>query len=1096
MTPDRYALVGQVFHETLAQPPERRTEFLARCCGADRALRREVESLLASHERAGNFVAGATMNVAATWLGLPAADDDHLLSGTVGTYEIESLLGRGGMGEVYLARDPRLGRPVAVKVLQAEHTANSDAVRRFEQEARAASSLNHPNIVTIYDIGEFRTRRFIAMEYVEGDSLGLLIGRPLAIGTLARLGEQLATALAVAHAAGIVHRDIKPDNVVVRDDGYVKVLDFGLARLATASSTGPDTSRTNAGVVLGTPRYMSPEQARGDAASGASDVFSLGVVLYELVTAHHPFDGTSVLAVLHAIQSVTPPAPSQLAAGVPKGLEQLLLAMLDKSPAARPTAGEVAAQLAAFASALGTPATAAAGRGPAAPRVREPAGLPSALTTLVGRSAELATLTRMLRDEGVRLLTLTGPGGTGKTRLAIQVAERLISVFDGGVTFTNLAPVGDPRLLAATVARTLGVRESGDVPLMDSIAQHLRGLGRTLLIFDNFEQITEAAPVVRALLDACPALQIFATSRVALHVSGEHEYPVPTLPLPAPGALFSPSTLVDYPSVALFVQRAMAVRPDFAITARNAEAIVEICRKVDGLPLAIELAAARVKILSPQDLLSRIARPLDLLTGGARDLPARQQTLREAIKWSYDLLSPPEQTLFRRLSVFAGGCTLEAAEAVCNAPEDLADVLDGVGALVDSSLLGQRTGDGDEPRFEMLETFREFGREQMAAQGEAPLIERAHAAYMLVLAEEESPQMSPAEREAWLRRCDVDHGNFGKAIDTLVKTGDAEWATRLATGLFRFWEQRDLLTEGLEAFQRVLAIPDERGHTSMRARTLHGAGLLADIQGNVDAAGALSREAADIYRRLGDRQGLVASLAALGTNAQRRGRHAEAVARFSEAVAVWEELGDARSVDLARTNLANAAKAGQDFELAERLFRQTVEAAESRGDAHAAAFALNSFADLQAVRGHRVAARQMHEESLARYRSIGDRWGIARVLEDLAELDLLSGECTDASTAIRLALASFIDLGHQRGIARQLEALARCHMGHGKDEDAVTALGAAAAIRQRTGTPGRAADRERVEATLERARARIGADACAAAWEKGKSAPGDQVRWL
>ena len=353
--------------------------------------------------------------------------------------------------------------------------------------------------------------------------------------------------------------------------------------------------------------------------------------------------------------------------------------------------------------------------------------------------------------------------------------------------------------MASAVARSLGVRESEDLPLEKAIAEHLRTIGRTLLLMDNFEQVSAAAALVQELLDGCPALQVLVTSRLVLNIYGEQEFPVPPLPLPGPGALFSPSTLMECPSIALFVQRAAASRPDFALTPTNAGAIVEICRRLDGLPLAIELAAARVKILPPRELLARIERPLELLTGGARDLPERQQTLRQAIKWSYDLLTPPEQKLFRRLSVFAGGCTLEAAEAVCNTCEDLGiDVLKGVGSLVDNSLLVQRVSDDGDPRFVMLETFREYGREQLLEHGETAATERAHAAYMLVLAEEETLEMSPAEREAWLRGCDVEHDNLRAAIHCLIATGDGEWALRLGAALFRFWEQRDHLTEGRE----------------------------------------------------------------------------------------------------------------------------------------------------------------------------------------------------------------------------------------------------------------------------------------------------------
>jgi serine/threonine protein kinase len=643
MNDERYERIGELFHAALELPRDERAAFLSGACRGDEPLRREVVSLLAAHEKAGDFFTGTGTHITG-WLA--SQGDIEPVTGRIGAYEVLSLIGRGGMGEVYLAQDTRLGRKVAVKLLQAALTHNSDAVWRFEQEARAASSLNHPNIVTIYDIGDLGDRRFMAMELVEGQSLAAMIGRPFDLPSLARIGAQLARALAVAHAAGIVHRDIKPENVMIREDGYVKVLDFGLARLAPLPSvTREESADTSPSLVLGTPRYMSPEQARGDTATAASDVFSLGVVLYELATGTHPFEADSTLATLHAITSSPAPAPRRWAPDMAARLERLLIRMLEKVEAARPSAADVEAELSALTTAVG-PIDAPVGvpvRDPPPPRREH--NLPPQRTALLGRAAELTAIKDMLLDSRVRLMTMTGAGGTGKTRLAIQVADDLASEFDA-VSFVNLAPIADSRLVASAVAGSLGVRESGDLPLVTVIVEHLRSRGRTLLVMDNFEQVSEGASLVKELLDACPDLQVLVTSRLALRMYGEQEFPVPPLDLPSPGALFQPSTLMNCASVALFVQRAAAVMPAFALTPKNASAIVEICRRLDGLPLAIELAAARVKILPPSELLARIERPLEVLTGGARDLPERQQTLRQAIKWSYDLLTLPEQTFF------------------------------------------------------------------------------------------------------------------------------------------------------------------------------------------------------------------------------------------------------------------------------------------------------------------------------------------------------------------------------------------------------------------------------------------------------------------
>jgi predicted ATPase/serine/threonine protein kinase len=1090
MNAEQYQRIGQIYHAALDLPPESRAAFLDGACGEDEELRREVDSLLGADEKAGEFIATPAMSVAAQWL---ARDEEAgTLGGRIGAYEGLSLVGRGGMGEVYLAHDTRLGRKVAVKLLRPWLTSNPDAVRRFEQEARAASSLNHPNIVTIYEIGDIDDRRFLAMEFVEGRSLDTMIGRPVGVSSVAHMGAQVAKALTVAHAAGIVHRDIKPENIMVREDGYVKLLDFGVARLLSApAGERRTTTSTSPNLIIGTPRYMSPEQARGETATSASDIFSLGVVLYELVTGTHPFESESTLGTLHAITSRAAARPGHGIPEVPARVERLLLRMLEKQATARPPADEVGAEFTKLAAALSERVLVDPW---ALSRESQRDNLPPQRTPLIGRTTELATVKGMLLDPGVRLLTLTGPGGTGKTRLAVQVAVDLGPLFDGGVSFVNLAPIADPWLVASAVAFALGVRESGDHPLVAAIAEHLRNLGPTLLLMDNFEQVSDAASLVRELLDACPALKVLVTSRVVLHIYGEQEFPVPPLALPASEAVRSPAALMECASIALFVQRAAAGRPDFLLTSKNADAVVEICRRLDGLPLAIELAAARVKILPPGELLARIERRLELLTGGPRDLPERQQTLRAAIKWSYDLLTPAEQTLFRRLSVFAGGWTLEAAEAVCNTTEDLGiDILDGVASLVDNSLIVQRVSDDAAPRFIMLETFREYGRERLLDSGETAATERAHAAYMLVLAEEETLEMNPSQREAWLRGCDAEHDNFRAAIHHLATTDNAEWALRLGGALFRFWEQRDHLTEGREMLARVLAMPGADAPTKPRARALYGATVLAEIQGDLGSAEALSHEACAIYRLFDDAQGIGASLTAMAWQAQRQGRYLEGLTLFEEAVILWQKLGDETLVDLARSNMASGAKAGGKCDLARSLLEQVAAASYGRGDARGVASALNGLGDVAASEGDHESARRFHHQSLITYRQIDDRWGIARVLTDLANIDLQARDYAAANDSVKQALQAFRALGHQRGVARQLESLSWCASCQSRDEEAVALASAAAAIRLKIGTPAKQAEREQIDRTLAAARSRISAEAYANAWREGRTAPLDRT---
>ena len=1092
MTPEQYARVGQLFHAALDLPPAGRSAFLDTACRADGPLRRHVDALLAAHDDAGDFMATPAIDIAAR--SIASEEETSPLSGRVGAYQVLSPIGRGGMGEVFLAHDARLGRTVALKVLRSDVSRNPYAVRQFEQEARAASSLNHPNIVTIHEFGDFDDRRFLAMEYVEGRSLAALIGQPAGFRSIVQIGAQLARALAVAHAAGIVHRDVKPENVMVRDDGYVKVLDFGIAQLLSAPGSDCDP-KTAAGarpnVILGTPRYMSPEQARGATATSASDVFSLGIVLYELATGTHPFGDESTRETLHDLISRPTPKPAHAVPGLPAALERLLLRMLASQASARPSADEAAAELTRLAAVPfeRMPPDPWAGRS-THPRQHN---LPPQRTPLIGRTDELAAVCRLLLDPRFRLLTLTGPGGTGKTRLAVQVASDLVDVFDGAVIFVDLAPIADPRLVASSIAVAVGVRESANHELLSAVSGHLRSLGPTLLLLDNFEQVSEAADLVRELLDACPALKVLVTSRLVLHLYGEQEYPVPPLPLP-PDAASSPQTLMECASIALFVQRAAASRRDFTLTQKNAEAVVDICRRLDGLPLAIELAAARVKILSPAQLLARIGRRFELLIGGARDRPERQHTLRAAIKWSFDLLTPAEQTLFRRLSVFSGGCTLEGVEAVCNTCEDLGvGVLDGVASLVENSLLVQNASEDSEPRFVLLESFREYALERLADSGEQPVTQRAHAAYMLVLAEEETLEMSVAQREAWLQCCDAEHDNLRAAMQYLICSEEAEWALRLGGALFRFWEQRDHLTEGRDMLARVLSMPGAATPTRARARVLFGATVLADIQGGRSAATALSREACAIYRQFDDVNGIATTIVSMAVVAHRQGRYSEAMALFAEAVDLWQQLGDETAADRARSNMATAAQAEGNFDLARSLLDQVAETSGARGDAHGLASALNGLGDLLAAQGDRASARRYHHQSLTMYRQIDDRWGIARVLADLARMDLQAGDYPAADDSLRRALHAFRALGHQRGVARQLESLSWCALCQSRDQEAVALAGAAAAIRLKIGMPARDAEREQIDRTLATARARMSPEAYERAWRKGRTAPHERV---
>ena len=1084
MTPQRHRQAGELYHAALDRPAYERAAFLAEACGCDEALRREVESLLAAHDRAAGFLATAPAGGPMMTEAIDGRTPVSVMGRTFGAYEVLSLLGAGGMGEVYLGRDTRLGRNVAVKLLPAKHCLDAERIWRFEREARAASALNHPNIVTLYDIGNADEGRFIVMELVEGRTLRQTMEQGAVPAAIPVVGGQIAKALAVAHAAGIVHRDIKPENIMIRQDGYVKVLDFGLARLLREPEHGPQAlTGTHPGRVMGTVRYMSPEQARGENPAAPSDVFSLGVVFYEMATGKHPFPSDSVLGTLHAIATEAPAAPSRLNPALSRELDGLILGMLEKTPAMRPTAAEVDAALASggqFPPALGRHAA-------AAPQdaSKRSQNLPVHRTPFIGRRVDRTALQPLLLNPAIRLITLTGPGGTGKTRLAVQVASDLGAHFPGGTCFVNLALISDPKLVVPAIAQALAVRESPGQPLAGLVREHLRGLGTMLLILDNFEHVVAAAPDVAELLDGCPDVKGMVTSRVVLRLYGEQEYSVQPLPLPEAGMALSPGRLMDFPSIALFVQRAAAVRPDFRLTVENAPAVAEICRRLDGLPLAIELAAARVKVLPPAGLLARIASRLELLRGGASDLPERQRTLRNTIDWSYDLLTPSEQRLFRRLAVFVGGCTLEAAEAVCNVQEDLeVEVLDAVTSLLDKSLLAQSIAAEEDTRFTMLETLREYGQERLRQTGEWDVTREAHAAYCLVLAEEGLHAPTHAAQDAWLARCDREYDNFRAALEYLATAGNTEWGLRLAGALLRFWESREHLTEGRAMLAAILDKPGAEAPSIPRAGALFAAGVLA--AGQLDpGTESLTRESFEMYRELGETAGMAMVMNGLAIGAVSRGQYDQARNHVEEALALWGKLG-AGKVALALSNLANIAKHQGDYATARSTYERILEDYRALGDDRGIAFTLSGLGDVDAREGEYGRARLHYDESLARYRGIHDQWGTAGVLRDLGNLSRSEGKASEAESFYREALRIFRGLGHHRGIARVLEHLAACAAMQGRPHRALTLAGAAAVMRERLKTPLFAAEGEELGRILEGVKSGLPAAEEAAAWEEGR----------
>jgi predicted ATPase len=1011
-----------------------------------------------------------------------------------GRYEILGPLGAGGMGEVYRAHDSRLGRDLAIKILSRKLSANAQDLARFEREACSASALNHPNIITIFELGQVDSTHFIAMELVDGELLrDALRAGPMSLQKAIPIAAQIADGLAKAHEADVVHRDLKPENIMITRDGLVKILDFGLAKSVSSATHLTDetvaASLTVPGTVMGTVAYMSPEQAHGQPLDFRSDQFSFGSLLYEMVTGKKSFLRFSSAETITAILRDSPEPVASLNAQAPAPLCWAIDRCLAKNPLDRyPSTRDLARELANIRDRLS--------EAPSRFSSTRLANLPTQRTGFIGRDSEVAAVKELLLRDEVRLVTLSGPGGIGKTRLALQVAAEVASSFPSGVCFIPLAGVTDPALIPSIIAQSLGIKGTSRQITIESLKEYLHDLRASLLLlFDNFEHILSAAPAVAELITTAPKLKLLVTSRSRLHIYGEHEYPVPPLALPDLRASLSPKVLAKNPTIALFLERAVAVKPNFELTVENALAVATICTRLDGLPLAIELAAARIKLLSPAQMQSRLESRLQLLTGGAKDLPLRQQTLRGTIDWSYGLLSPAEQALFRRISVFAGGCTLEGIEAVCNTKQDLElDVLEGTESLVDKSLIQHVEHLDGESRFVLLDTVREYAAERLAESGEENGTRRAHAAYCLVLAEESASYTADPSRTEWVNAFELDHDNFRAALEWLTQTGNAEWGLRLGAALFQFWDMREHLTEGRDRLGKLLKLESASPRSNIRARALFAAGVLATEQADYAAASALTGESLDIARELNDERGVAIGLNALAVIARDRGDLSAARLLFDESLAAWRAMGDPIVVARSLSNLANVVKLQGNYVFARSLYEESRSIFGDLGDKTGTAWSLNYEGDVAHGQGENDTAQALYEQSLEIFRELDDKWGVAGCLVDLGDLARDRGDDQTARSHYAESLQLFQELGQKRGVARLLDCLACFAALRDKPERALRLAGAAAAMRRVLGVPQPLTEKARLEKTLDLARQAVSPELASTAWMGGWTAAEKAVK--
>jgi predicted ATPase/DNA-binding CsgD family transcriptional regulator len=1060
------------------------------------------------------------------------SDKGELDGQKFGNYRLTQLLGRGNFADVYRGQHIHLNTQAAIKVLHGQLT-DSD-LANFIHEARIIAHLRHPHIVQILDFGVEENTPFLVMEYAPNGNLRQRHqqGTRLALETILLYVRQIADALQFAHNQKLVHRDIKPENMLLGHNNEVLLSDFGIAVMYSTMRSHSSPQQDTAGTVP----YMAPEQLKANALP-ASDQYALAIMAYEWLCGERPFQGTiSEIAIKHML--VPPPSLREKVTTISPTVEQVILKALAKNPQQR------FEQIRDFSQALEEASIAESPQQYTVPQKNAPSyfsNLPEQLTSFIGREPEVMDVCTLIQRPDVRLVTLTGTGGIGKTRLGLEVGAELLPAFREGVYFVPLAAINDATLVIPTIAHTLGLQHSY-AERHQPLAEHMEYLKtflqekQSLLLLDNFEQILDAAPDIAELLSACPRLKILVTSRAVLHLAGEHEFPLPPLALPEGTSPLPMHELTQYAAIALFLQRAMAIKPDFDMTTVNVQTIAMICRRLDGLPLAIELAAARIKLLPPQALLQRLVHPLNVLTGGRQNAPERHQTLRNTISWSYHLLNTVEQQLFRRISVFVGSCSLEAIEALYSSyPDRTMLVLDGVSSLIDKSLLRQ-IEQGDEPRIIMLETIREYALEMLEANGEERLSRHAHAVYYMTMAEKSERELVGPQQAVWLKRLEEEHDNLRSALvwllqqdeETNEKQSRVEIALRLVGALRRFWQMHGHLNEGQAFTEKALSASEGIPvSTQARAKALIAAGTLASIQNDYDRTKAYCGESLQLFRELGDQQGMALSLFLLSVVPMMKGDNVAARSLTEEALTLFREMGDKERIAWSLSTLGMLDTQEEKYASARAHYEESLAIHRKLSNKRGIAATLVRLAQLLFVSlGDQTALSSLLDEGLALYNELGEREGIANIHSLSAQLAFIQGDISNARAQIEKSILMYKEIGQRRALAESTAILARIVLSQGEraearvlyDESqeiarelnhmwliaaclegragiaaeegqlswAVQLWGAADALRETIRVPISRIERAEYERSIATARTHLGEKDFAAAWEAGR----------
>ncbi|MCB0011909.1 MAG: protein kinase [Anaerolineales bacterium] len=1010
-------------------------------------------------------------------------------------YRITDVLGQGGMATVFQAHQAGLERPVAVKVMHHYLSSQGGFLQRFRLEAQNLATLRHPHIVQVHDFAVEDELCYMVMEYLPGETVAARLAQLsqeqqlMAIADVIQIGVELGEALSYAHQRGLIHRDIKPANVIFGEQGQAILTDFGIAKLMTH-----DLQLTATQAMVGTPNYMAPEFGLGQRGDPRADIYSLGVLLYQLVTGRLPFIGTTPLAVIHQHIEKPPPPPSELRADIPAGLEKTILRALAKLPAERyQTAAEMVGQLRHLDQAAAQPIPASLRQSPTRLNqgdsdtmlleeaiVPPPNNLPVQLTSFIGRTDEVAAVSELLGAPGTRLVTITGPGGVGKTRLSQQVASQLLFAFPAGVHFVPLEALHEPDQVLEAIASTLGVRAEGQ--LIKALSAHLAGQ-ELLLLLDNFEQVLPAAPALAELLNSAPTLKLLITSRESLHIYGEQEFPLPPL-----------ATAADSAAIQLFAERARAVQPGFRLDETNTPIVAQICARLDGLPLAIELAAARIKMLSPAAILQRLGQgSLQLLSGRSQTLPSRQQTLRGAIAWSYNLLTEQEQLLLNRLAIFVGSRPLEAILPVINPDEQLSlDLLDGLSSLVDKSLLSQQEGPDGEPNFLMLRTIHAYAREQLATSADEALIRRQHARFYLALAEEGGAALQGPEQGQWLARLAWAHDNLRAALDWATDAGEAELVARFGQALWRFWDARGHHREGRRWLEWLVGPAGSLDPTATpaslaQARALVVAGHLAYRQSDFAVARTYYEAGRAQLEQLDADLDVGLVLHNLGLLHHKQGDLHQARSVYASSLARLRASGAEAGVANVLNSLGNLAWMQGDLASARDYYRQSSEHYRRLGNKQNEAMVFNNLGAIAMSEEDYPTAAEIFQRCLTIHEELDNKNGTSLALSNLAEVALEQGDLGAAQRYLAEALAQKQALGHREGVAILLETAGRLALGKAQFNRCATLFGAAEELRAQLAAPRPDVVQRLCESAWNQARARLGAEPFAVAWATGRT---------